>query len=474
VGRTRNEVRVVGGYEIVRELGRGGMATVYLARQADLDRLVALKELSAFRRADASFTERFLRESRLAGSLSHPNVVTVHDYFEHDETPYIAMEYVEGGSLRPRIGHVSLTQVAGALEGILAALSYAEKHHVVHRDLKPENVLVTSDGRVKITDFGIAKATGGAGTAGSLTATGSTLGTPNYMAPEQAMGEEVGPRTDLYAVGVMAFELFVGEVPFHDTEEPMAVMMRQVNDPIPPPSALNPEVDPAVSDWIEHLLVKDPEERPRSAGEAWDQFEEIIIEMVGPRWRRAARLVEPSERPADAPAGPATPPPVAAAQPPLMPSREVPSRPPAKRRRTIIPSEAPTRRLREEEEAALANTVMPQRRTRRLDPDDQPPRAGKTPRWRRRLRLAAVAALLLLALAAALGGRSSTPGGSGGKPAATPPAGGAPRSAAPAPAQPSTGGATPAPQSAPRQSAPPQSDIGDSKSDDPSDDSANP
>src|SRR3954447_23093777 len=253
--------RTVGRYEVLEELGRGGMATVYLARQLDLDRLVALKELSALRQSDHSFTERFLRESRLAGSLNPPNIVTVHDYFESEGTPYIAMEYVPGGSLRPQIGHMSLTQAAGALEGMLAALDHAHSHRVIHRDLKPENVMVTAQGSVKITDFGIAKATGRATTASFVTAAGMTVGTPNYMAPEQAMGREVGPATDLYSLGGIAFEMFVGRVPFYDTDEPMAVLMRQVNDPIPPPRSLNPEIEPAISDWIEDLVVKDPKTR---------------------------------------------------------------------------------------------------------------------------------------------------------------------------------------------------------------------
>ena len=343
--------RTVGRYEILEELGRGGMATVYLARQSDLHRLVALKELSAFRQADPAFTQRFLRESRLAGSLSHPNIVTVHDYFEDDGVPYIAMEYVERGSLRPYIGHMSLTQVAGVLEGILSALEAAERREIVHRDLKPENVMVTSDGRVKLTDFGIAKATGSAQTGSFLTATGTTVGTPNYMAPEQAMGQEVGPWTDLYSVGVMAFEFFVGRVPFRDTEEPMAVLMRQVSDPIPAARSLNPEIDQSVSDWIERLLVKDPDERTGSADEAWDEFEEIVISMVGPRWRRSARLLEPSDRPPDTPAGPATPPPTSAARTPLM----------------------PTRRMRDSN-PALAETVMPEAPTRKLETDDGPER----------------------------------------------------------------------------------------------------
>ena len=146
-------------YEISRELGRGGMAVVYLERQTDLDRWVALKELHPEPR-DGSVVKRFLRESRLAGSLSHPNIVTVLDFFEVDGTGYIAMEYVPRGSLRPYVGGLTFAQVAGVLEGVLAGLSCAEREGIVHRDLKPENVMVTADGRVKLADFGIAKATG--------------------------------------------------------------------------------------------------------------------------------------------------------------------------------------------------------------------------------------------------------------------------------------------------------------------------
>jgi serine/threonine protein kinase len=388
--------RTVGRYEILDELGRGGMATVYLARQSDLDRLVALKELSSFRQSDPAFTRRFLRESRVAGSLSHPNIVTVHDYFEHDGAPYIAMEYVSRGSLRPHIGHLPLPQVAGALEGILAALGYAERHHIVHRDLKPENVMVTEDGRVKLTDFGIAKATGQAFRGSFLTAAGTTVGTPNYMAPEQAMGKDVGPWTDLYSVGVMAFEMFVGEVPFHDTEEPVAVLMRQVSDPIPPARSLNPDVDQAISDWIERLLVKEPEQRVQSAGEAWDAFEEIVLRLAGPRWGRSARLAPLSA-------------PVAVAESPV--SSTLPT---TSRRRTR--SETTTHRVRGAEAAAPARTVMPTRPRKDPVPDELPGHDGSAPRPRSRRRpllTAAFAALAaLVALAAAFGGRGSDQGGS--------------------------------------------------------------
>ena len=237
-------MKTVGRYEILRELGRGGMALVYLARQTDLDRFVALKELGAFHASDASFAQRFLRESRVAGSLSHPNIVTVHDYFEHDGTPYIAMEYVERGSLRPYVGKMTLAQIGGVLEGLLAGLTNAEQNGIVHRDLKPENLMVTSDGRVKIADFGIAKATTKMQTGAFLTATGTTVGTPTYMAPEQAMAQDIGPWTDLYSVGCMAFEMFTGKVPFHDSDAPMAILLRHVNEPIAPVKSIDPHDRP--------------------------------------------------------------------------------------------------------------------------------------------------------------------------------------------------------------------------------------
>ena len=303
-------VKTVGRYEILRELGRGGMATVHLARQRDLDRLVALKELGAFHAADPSFAQRFVRESRVAGSLSHPNIVTVHDYFEHDGTPYIAMEYVEGGSLRPWVGRMTLAQRAGVLEGILAGLTCAEAQGIVHRDLKPENVMVSSHGLVKIADFGIAKATTNLQTGAFQTATGVTVGTPNYMAPEQAMGQQVGPWTDLYSVGCMAFELFTGRVPFHDIDAPMAILMRHVNEPIPPVRAIDPSIDEEISDWIQGLLSKDPAARMGSAAAAWDAYEEIADRLLPRRWHRMARLTgKPGESPLAATPPPFTPPP---------------------------------------------------------------------------------------------------------------------------------------------------------------------
>ncbi len=288
--------RIAGRYELLQELGSGGMATVYLARQIDLDRLVAVKELGALRTSDTSFAQRFLREARLAGSLSHPNIATVYDYFEADGVPYIAMEYVERGSLRSYIGSLSLAQIGGVLDGVLSALAHAELQNIVHRDLKPENLLISAEGRVKIADFGIAKATNNLQTGAFMTTIGTTVGTPNYMAPEQAMARALGPWTDLYSLGVIAFELFVGTPPFGDTEQPMAVLMRQVKEPIPAVSDLRPEVDSGLSNWIERLVAKEPSDRPQTAGEAQEDLEELLVPMLGARWRRDAPLLDRHEQ----------------------------------------------------------------------------------------------------------------------------------------------------------------------------------
>ncbi len=282
--------RIVGRYEILREVGRGGMAVVWLARQSDLDRDVALKELAAFRAADPAAAGRFLRESRFAGSLNHPNIVTVHDYFEHEGTPYLAMEFFERGSLRRYVGRLTLAQTAGVLEGLLAGLAFAASRGIVHRDLKPENVMVTADGFVKITDFGLARALEGEGKA--LTTTDTAAGTPAYMAREQALGKGVGPWTDLYAVGVIAYELLAGRPPFHDTDVPLALALRHVREQVPPLRSVAPGVDPKLAAWVERMLAKDPRGRPESAAASAAELEEAVTGVLGPRWHEESRLTD--------------------------------------------------------------------------------------------------------------------------------------------------------------------------------------
>jgi Protein kinase domain len=307
--------RTVGRYTITREIGRGGMATVYLARQQGLERDVALKQLAAFHAADASFSERFLRESQMAGGLSHPNIVTVYDFFEEAGAPYIAMEYLERGSLRPWIHTFDLAVAAGVITDVLAGLAHAEERRIVHRDLKPENLMLTGQGRIKITDFGIAKAYDQAAARPNLTATGMTMGTPSYMAPEQALGKEVGPWTDLYSLGVIGYEMLVGQVPFADSDTPVAILMRQVNESIPAPRSVNPDIDPQIEAWLERMLEKDPERRYRSATEAADDLDEIVTDLLGPRWRRGSGVTTYAVTEPKAPAGGETLPPKTAAAP---------------------------------------------------------------------------------------------------------------------------------------------------------------
>jgi hypothetical protein len=211
---------------------------------------------------------------------------------------------------------MSLSQVGGVLEAVLAGLAAAEKQGIVHRDLKPENLLVTESGSVKISDFGIAKATNDAQTGLALTAQGGTVGTPNYMAPEQALGQDVGPWTDLYSLGIIAFEVFIGVTPFSDTEEPLAVLMRQVNEDLPPVNTLDPGIDPRLAGWIDWLVQKEPDERPQSADDAWEGLENTLIDLLGPRWRREAALPVLAGGGPTVP-GPATPPPPAAPLGPL-------------------------------------------------------------------------------------------------------------------------------------------------------------
>jgi hypothetical protein len=318
----------VGSYEIVRVLARGGMAVVYLAHQPALDRDVALKQLELLS-ADTTLAQRFVREARLAAALDHPNVVTLFDFFEHGGVPYIAMEYVGGGSLRPLVGSLSLPQVFGVLEGLLAGLAHAEASGIAHRDLKPENVLITRGGGVKIADFGIARAYNVVEP--SLTSTGSAIGTPTYMAPEQALDEPLGPQTDIYALGVVAYELLAGRPPFEPGSSPMAVLYCHVNKAPPPLTELAPDVPEGVYRWVEWLLAKQAADRPASAAEAWESLEEIAVAELGPYWRRSAAITAPEpERDRTTLvdfAGEATP--LAPAPPPTPPT------PPRRRRRRV-------------------------------------------------------------------------------------------------------------------------------------------
>lgn len=242
-------------YSIERELGRGGMATVYLARQESLDREVALKVMKPALSADEEFSERFVREARTAASLRHPGIVAIYDAGVAEHSPYMAMEIVEGGDLKHKLrdGALSSDQAVGIVRQLAAALAYAHGKGFVHRDVKPENILFREDGSAVLTDFGIARAIG-SGT--RMTATGLSIGTPHYMSPEQARGRDLDGRSDLYALGVVFYEMLTGTVPF-DAQDSFAVGLMHINETPPRLSVNLTELQPV----IEKLLAKDPAER---------------------------------------------------------------------------------------------------------------------------------------------------------------------------------------------------------------------
>ncbi len=288
----------VGQYEVVREIGRGAVAVVYLANQPGLGRQVALKELSAVHAHEQAFAERFLREARIAGSLNHANIVSVFDYFEIDSVPYIAMEYLANGSLRRHMPGLGLAEQGLVLDSLLSALAHAGQQGIVHRDIKPENLLVGADGVVKVADFGVAKALYSASDY-NATVTGMTVGTPAYMAPEQAVGKNIGPHSDVYGAGIIAYELLTGATPFEDAETPVAMLYRHVHDDPTPPTAVRPEIHPHLEQWVLSLLAKRPEERPTADG-ARQQLDEILAEELGARWRVPLTLSpEPPPRASD-------------------------------------------------------------------------------------------------------------------------------------------------------------------------------
>jgi eukaryotic-like serine/threonine-protein kinase len=251
---------VDGRYRVLRRLGSGGMADVWLAEDTHLQRQVALKVLHRRYAQDREFVERFRREAEAAAGLQHPNVVAVFDRGDIDGTYYIAMQYLEGHSLKELIdAGLSPEQAALLIRQVLEAARFAHRHGVVHRDLKPQNVIVDAEGKAVVTDFGIARAG-----VSEITQTGSVMGTPHYLSPEQAQGEDVTAVSDLYSVGVILYEALTRRVPF-EGESAVAVAMKQVSQPPQRPSSIAPEVSPALDAVVMRALEKDPGQRFQSA-----------------------------------------------------------------------------------------------------------------------------------------------------------------------------------------------------------------
>jgi beta-lactam-binding protein with PASTA domain/tRNA A-37 threonylcarbamoyl transferase component Bud32 len=262
-------------YRIVKPLGAGGMAEVYLAHDDVLDRHVALKVMSERYAYDDEFVERFRREAQSAAALSHPNIVSIYDRGEsEDGTYYIAMECLPGGTLKDHIlrrGALPARTAAAVALQIAEALRAAHQSGVVHRDIKPHNVLVTAAGDVKVGDFGIARAA----TTSTMTRTGSILGTAHYISPEQAMGEPVGPQSDLYSLGVVLYEMLTGALPY-DAETPIGIAVKHVNGYLVPPNQLNPDVPEGINAITVRLLEKNLADRYADAGELIEDLERVL------------------------------------------------------------------------------------------------------------------------------------------------------------------------------------------------------
>jgi serine/threonine-protein kinase len=247
-----------GRYRVISRLGSGGMADVYLAQDTLLGRQVALKLLHHRFSSDQEFVERFRREASSAAGLSHPNVVSVYDRGEWDGTYYIAMEYLPGRSLKAVLrehGQLSPDDAIDITIQILLALRFAHKRGIIHRDIKPHNVILDEEGRAKVTDFGIARAG-----ASDMTMTGSIMGTAQYLSPEQAQGYAVSEASDIYAVGVVLYELLTGGVPF-EGESAVTIALKQVSVQPTPPSQRNPQVSPALDAVVLRAMAKDPAAR---------------------------------------------------------------------------------------------------------------------------------------------------------------------------------------------------------------------
>src|SRR5436305_7239258 len=252
-----------GRYRLERKCGSGGMADVYLATDESLGRSVAIKILSDRYAQDDGFVERFRREASSAAGLNHPNIVAVYDRGEAEGTYYIAMEYLDGPTLKDEITRrAPLPEpeaIAWATQA-LDALDFAHRRGVIHRDVKPHNMVLTEDGRLKVTDFGIARAAN----TQQMTEVGSIVGTAQYLSPEQARGQAVGPQSDLYSMGVVLYEMLSGELPFTG-ESAVDIAMKQVSDTPPPLNRRNRLVSPAMEQVVMRALAKDPALRFSSA-----------------------------------------------------------------------------------------------------------------------------------------------------------------------------------------------------------------
>jgi serine/threonine protein kinase len=271
----------VGPYRIIEQLGQGGMATVYKAYHASLDRYVALKVLHPAFHQDQTFTMRFQREARVVARLEHPNIVPIYDYSEHESRPFLVMKYIEGDTLKARLNQGPLTseEIEQVVNSVGSALAYAHRQGILHRDIKPSNVMIAKDGTMYLADFGLARI---AEAGESTMSSDSIMGTPQYISPEQAMGKkDLDAGTDIYSFGVMLYEMVVGQVPF-SADTPFSIIHDHIYTPLPLPMKVNPNVPEPVQRVLLKALAKDRLDRYNSTEELMRAFKEAWTEAGVP------------------------------------------------------------------------------------------------------------------------------------------------------------------------------------------------
>ena len=255
----------LGRYRVIEQLGRGGMATVFRCHDPNLDRYVAVKVLPSFHTEDPTFVGRFTQEAQTVAKLSHPNILQIYDFGEDKGFSFIVSELIGGGDLQDMLKGEALTvlEVLKFMRPLAEALDYAHAQGIVHRDLKPANVLLDTEGRAILADFGLARMLE---SSTRFTQASQALGTPEYMAPEQAMGADADHRSDLYAFGIMIYQMLLGQTPFR-ADTPAATLMAHVHQPLPLPTSINPDIEPRLEAILLKSLAKEPDDRFQSARE---------------------------------------------------------------------------------------------------------------------------------------------------------------------------------------------------------------